>query len=65
MKKHRGQKHVERVTFYKDAILGPELLPGDCQAQNRNGKLFSFFLKDNNLICVNSLPLTKGVITRS
>ena len=48
-----------------NAILGPEFLPGDCHAQNINGKLFAGFLKDNNFVCVNSLPLTKGVITRS
>ena len=68
MKKHRGQKHVEKGYILQgdlNAILGPELLPGDCHSQNRNGKLFSCFLKDNNLLCVNSLPLTKGVITRS
>ena len=45
--------------------LGPELIPGDCHAQNRNGKLFATFINENKLICVNSLPVTEGVITRS
>ena len=41
------------------------MLPGDMHHQNRNGKLFSTFLTDNQLTCVNTLPLTKGLITRS
>ena len=45
-------------------MLGPKLLPGDVHSQNRNGKLFSEFLKENSLTCVNSLPLTEGLITR-
>ena len=45
--------------------LGPELLPGDIHEQNRNGKLLQSFLKENRLTCVNSLPLTQGLITRS
>ena len=44
--------------------LGSDLLPGDEKPQNRNGKLFQAFLEENKLICVNSLPLTKGLITR-
>ena len=47
-----------------NAMLGPKLLPGDVHSQNRNGKLFSDFLKENKLTCVNSLPLTEGLITR-
>ena len=44
--------------------LGPKHLPGDTRPQNVNGKLFQIFLNENKLICVNSLPLTKGLITR-
>ena len=45
--------------------LGSNELPGDLRDQNKNGKLFQTFLEQNNLICVNSLPFTKGLITRS
>ena len=45
--------------------LGPNLLPGDVRDQNRNGKRFQNFLEQNKLTCVNSLPITKGIITRS
>ena len=45
--------------------LGPEVLPGDKRKQNRNGKMFAQFVKKNNLTIVNSLPLCKGLITRS
>ena len=48
-----------------NAWLGPEILPGDIHNQNKNGKLFSEFLRENKLICVNSLPITQGLITRS
>ena len=48
-----------------NAWLGSQILPGDCREQNKNGKLLSKFLQENKLICVNSLPLTEGVITRS
>ena len=44
--------------------LGSTILPGDQRPQNGNGKLFQKFLKENELICVNTLPLTKGLITR-
>lgn len=48
-----------------NAWLGPAMLPGDVNDQNRNGKLFSTFLAENKLTCVNTLRLTKGLITRS
>ena len=48
-----------------NAWLGHKYLPGDLHQQNRNGKMFANFIKENKLICVNSLPLTKGLITRS
>ena len=44
--------------------LGPHILPGDKRTQNTNGKLFQNFLENNKLICVNSLPCTKGLVTR-
>ena len=45
--------------------LGPEILPGDIRKQNNNGRLFAQFVEKNNLTIVNSLPLCKGLITRS
>ena len=48
-----------------NAWMGPDMLPGDVHPQNRNGKLFATFLTQNKLTFVNSLPLTKGLITRS
>ena len=48
-----------------NAWLGNNMLPGDLHVQNRNGKFFELFLKQNKLICVNSLPIAQGLITRS
>ena len=48
-----------------NAWLGEKLLPGDINKQNRNGQMFEVFLKQNQLTCVNSLPLAQGLITRS
>ena len=48
-----------------NAWLGSELLPGDKKPQNSNGKMLETFLKNNNLICVNSLPFSKGLVTRT
>ena len=48
-----------------NAWLGSDLLPGDQKPQNQNGRLFQEFLKENRLTCVNSLPLKKGLITRT
>ena len=43
--------------------LGPELLEGDINAQNANGKLFAEFLERNpHLVLVNSLPICEGLI---
>ena len=47
-----------------NAWLGPNILPGDLHKQNRNGALFESFLNENKLTCVNSLPITEGLITR-
>ena len=45
---------------------GEDLVPGEPRPQNRNGKLLQEFLKINpHLTIVNSLPLCKGLITRS
>ena len=44
---------------------GPELIPGDPNKQNVNGKLFQQFLQRNShLVCVNSLEMCEGLITR-
>ena len=48
-----------------NSFLGPDMLPGDVHPQNRNGKLFSTFLANNRLTCVNSLDITNGLITRT
>ena len=45
--------------------LGSDLLPGDKKPKNNNGRLFESFLEDNKLTCVNSLPITKGLVTRT
>ena len=47
-----------------NAWLGPNMLPHDLHEQNRNGALFEKFLKENKLTCVNTLPLTEGLVTR-
>ena len=45
---------------------GDDIIPGDPRKQNRNGKKFQNFLEHHpNLTVVNSLPLCKGLITRS
>ena len=45
---------------------GDDIVPGDPRKQNRNGKRFQHFLENHsNLTVVNSLPLCKGLITRS
>ena len=44
---------------------GPELIPGDPNPQNYNGKLFEEFMTRNpQLTLVNSLQLCEGLITR-
>ena len=48
-----------------NAWRGPSFIKGNSHEQNQNGKLFSNFLHENYLICVISLPLTEGVVTRS
>ena len=47
-----------------NAWLGSGVIKGDSREQNRNGKLFSTFLGENNLKCVSSMDLTEGVVTR-
>ena len=45
---------------------GSNIVPGDPRQQNKNGKMFEQFLKQNqNLTVVNSLSLCEGLITRS
>ena len=44
---------------------GSDLIPGDPNKQNNNGKLFQNFLQRNpHVTCVNSLQLCDGIITR-
>ena len=44
---------------------GPELIPGDPNTQNYNGKLFEEFMTRNpHLTLVNSLQLCEGLIIR-
>ena len=47
-----------------NAWLGFKIIPGDKREQNRNGKMFERFLKENKLTVVNSLPLCQGLETR-
>ena len=45
---------------------GSNLIPGDPNIQNCNGKLFEQFMQRNaHLSCVNSLQLCEGLITRT
>ena len=67
-KEARNAKMYEKGFFVQgdlNAWLGKIMLPGDYHDQNKNGKLFELFLKQNKLICFNSLPLAQGLITRS
>ena len=44
---------------------GSNLIPGDPNQQNANGRLFQHFLQRNtHLVCVNSLDVCEGLITR-
>ena len=44
---------------------GNSLVPGDPNPQNINGKLFeNFLLRNSNLVCVNSLDVFDGLISR-
>ena len=47
-----------------NAWLGNEIIPTDPRPQNNNEKLFSNFLKLNNLTVVNVLNCCNGLITR-
>ena len=54
------------IQFDGNLWAGDSIIPGDPRPQNRNGKLFENFLKNNpHLTVVNSLPLCEGLITRS
>ena len=60
---------IEGKGFYLqgdlNAWLGSDVLPGDPNIQNENGKLFNNFLKRHpELQVVNSLPICRGLITR-
>ena len=54
------------LLFDGNMWAGGNINLGDPREQNRNGKLFKEFLMRNpTLTVVNSLPLCKGLITRS
>ena len=54
------------LQFDGNLWAGDRLIPGDPRPQNKNGKLFEEFLNRNpHLVIVNSLPICKGLITRS
>ena len=63
---HRAKTYGKGYILQGDlnAWLGDKILPKDLNGQNKNGKLFENFLKENKLSCVNSLPFTQGSITR-
>ena len=77
-KKLRFWQYLDKVTdiawkdgkgFYLqgdlNAWLGSDIIPGDPNIQNENGKLFNSFLKRHpQLNVVNSLPVCQGLITR-
>ena len=53
------------LQFDGNLWAGKDIIPGDPNIQNRNGKLFQEFLERNpQLSVVNSLPLCEGLITR-
>ena len=61
--KHSGAGLV--LHFDGNLWAGNGIIPGDPRPQNKNGKLFQEFLKNNpHLTVVNSLPLCEGLITR-
>ena len=61
-----NKKHGFILQFDGNLWAGDRLIPGDPRPQNKNGKLFEEFLNRNpHLVIVNSLPICKGLITRS
>ena len=53
------------LQFDGNLWAGKDIIPGDPNMQNRNGKLFQEFLERNpKLSVVNSLPQCEGLITR-
>ena len=53
------------IQIDSNAWAGPNLIPGDPNQQNRNGKKLQQFLERNkNITLVNSLPICEGIITR-
>ena len=52
------------LQFDGNLWAGKKIIPNDPNRQNRNGKFFEQFLKQNNLSVVNSLNLCEGLITR-
>jgi hypothetical protein len=60
-------KHETGLIIQMDGNLwaGNRLIPVDPNPQNNNGKLFeNFLLRNQHLVCVNSLDVCDGVISR-
>ena len=61
---HLGNGFI--LQFDGNLWAGPDIIPEDPRAQNKNGRLFQEFLERHpHLKVVNSLPLCQGLITRS
>ena len=59
------QKMGVIIEMDSNCWAGQEIIPGDPNIQNSNGKLLEYFLSRHpNLTVVNSLQLCKGLITR-
>ena len=53
------------LQFDGNLWCGPDVIPGDPNYENKNGKLFKDFLsRQSQLTVVNGLPICKGLITR-
>ena len=53
------------LQFDGNLWCGSDIIPGDPNTQNKNGKLFNDFLsRQTHLTVVNSLPFCEGLITR-
>ena len=67
LRSSRAENYETGLIIQMDGNLwaGNNLIPGDPNKQNNNGKLFELFLSRNpHLRCVNALQLCEGLITR-
>ena len=54
------------LQFDGNLWAGDEIIPDDPRPQNKNGKIFQqFLLRNPRLTVVNSLPVCRGLVTRS